>query len=549
MPIAGELVIDSPGSEPVRIRLEHESYTLGRSPANELSFPADHGLSREHLVFQNSSEGWLLRDAGSSNGTRLNGGRLIQPVKLSNGDVITAGHLSIRFTAPGEETDPRSEHVTFVDQTAGLALPPLAVDLPSALRRSNDLDGGSPHGKFHWGALVRASRELAGQASLEGLFHLILDLSLDAVEASRGVVMTRNGDGCLETRAIRGEGFQISTKVRDRVLDERMSLLVRDVNLDWDFARQQSLIEQQIRSFLAVPLQTGDKVIGLIYLDAPKLVRDFVEEDLSLLTVMANIAAIRIEQSRLTEAEQEKKLLVQDLERAAEIQRRLLPGAAPRLAGFDIAGYNAPCRTVGGDYFDFLHYPDGYVGVFIGDVSGKGMSAALLMSSLQARVQVLFEARGGLAEQVVRLNRITAGNCLNECFVTLFAAILDPTTGRIVYCNAGHNPPLIVHKNDAVERLPATGLILGVKPDAEYEEGSCVLNQEDLLVLFSDGLTEACSVEADEEFGEERLVELLKRERHKPAAEIIECIKQVLMSFTGSAPPADDITVVLARRL
>ena len=264
---------------------------------------------------------------------------------------------------------------------------------------------------------------------------------------------------------------------------------------------------------------------------------------------MANITAIRIENARLTEAEQTKKLLVRELERAAEIQRRLLPANVPDVADFDLAGYNAPCRTVGGDYYDFLHYPDGRVSLFIGDVSGNGMAAALLMSSLQARIQVLFEKPDGLSEQVTRLNRITAANCPGNCFITLFTAILDPAAGEMRYCNAGHNPPLLLHKNDEVEPLGATGIVLGIMPGASYEQRMCRLDRGDLLVLFSDGVTESSSPNSDEEFGEERLIALLKRERRQPAAKIVEGIKTALLSFTGPAAAADDITIVLARRL
>ena len=361
--------------------------------------------------------------------------------------------------------------------------------------------------------------------------------------------MTREVDGSLKSRAIRGEGLRISATVRDRVVHQQASLLVRDANLDEDFAHQQSIITQQIRSFLAVPLQTGEETIGLIYLDSPQLIREFTVEDLNLLTVMANIAAIRIEHARLIEAEHAKRLLDRELERAAEIQRRLLPANAPEVAGFDLAGYNTPCRTVGGDYYDFLLYPDGRVAMVIADVSGKGMPAALLVSSLQARIQALFEKPEELAQQVARLNRITAANSPDNCFVTLFAAVLDPETGEMRYCNAGHNPPLLLHRNDEVELLEATGTVLGILPNGTFEERTCRLERGELLVLFSDGITEACSPDTNEEFGEERLVALMRREWQQSSSRIIEQIKTQLSSFIGPALAADDMTAVVVRRL
>lgn len=544
-----ELIIDSPGVETVRIRLDRHSYRLGRSSLNELSFPADSGLSREHLVFEDTADGWMVRDAGSRNGTRINGVRLASAARLAHGDRINAGHLSIRYTTSGVAKDSRTDDVVFVAQEPALLTPPVSVDLKSALEKTTNVADQPKLGNLHLGALVRAGRELAGHSSLENLFELILDLSLDAVKASRGVVMTREPDDTLKTRAIRGEGLRISTTIRDRVLEQQTSLLVRDAILDQDFAARESIVAQQIRSFLTVPLQTGEQVIGLIYLDSPKLIRDFTAEDLNLVTVMANIAAIRIEHARLVEAEQAKKLLDRELERAAEIQRRLLPAKAPDVEGFDLSGYNAPCRTVGGDYYDFLRYPDGRIGLFIADVSGKGMPAALLMSSLQARIQVLFQEPGRLAEQVTRLNRITKANCPGDCFITLFTALLNPATGRMEYCNAGHNPPVLIHKNDEVEQLGASGLVVGIMRDATYEEGTCVLEQGDVLLLFSDGLTEASNPDSSEEFGEERLIALLKKERRQPSANLIDSIKAEVSSFTGPAAAADDITIVIARRL
>jgi hypothetical protein len=321
-------------------------------------------------------------------------------------------------------------------------------------------------------ALIRAGRELSGNMPLGELFQLIMNLSIEAVGAARGVLMTFEGDE-LVVSAARGEGFRISGTVRDRVINEKSSLLVRDARLDQAFAERMSIVQQQIRSMLAVPLQTDDRVIGLIYLDSPHFVHEFTKDDLNLLTVMANVAAIRIEHTRLAEVEQAEKLLAKELQQAAEIQQGLLPAAAPQLPGVDLAGYNAPCRTVGGDYYDFLTYPDGRVAMLVGDVAGKGMPAALLMSSLQARAQVLFDDPTDLAALVTRLNRIIASNCPSNRFISFFIGVLDPKTGDLTYVNAGHNPPLLAKRNGGVEKLEGTGLILGILASAKFDQRTC----------------------------------------------------------------------------
>ncbi len=299
---------------------------------------------------------------------------------------------------------------------------------------------------------------------------------------------------------------------------------------------------------VAVPLQTDDRVIGLIYLDSPHFVHEFTKDDLSLLTVMANVAAIRIEHTRLAEVEQIERMHAKELQQAAEIQERLLPTRAPDVPGIDLAGYNAPCRTVGGDYYDFLTYPDGRVAVLVGDVAGKGMPAALLMSSLQARVQVLFDDPTDLAKLVTRLNRIISSNCPSNRFISFFIGVLDPVSGEFTYVNAGHNPPLLVRRDGAVEKLAGTGLILGILPIAQYEQETCRLEAGDIVVLFSDGVTEACRPDVDEEFGEERLAKILEEFSGSSAKTIIERINARLQEFTEGAPPADDITLVIAKR-
>ena len=397
-------------------------------------------------------------------------------------------------------------------------------------------------------ALIRAGRELAGNMPLAELFKLIMNLSVEAVGATRGVLMTLEGKELVVQEAL-GEGFRISNTVRDRVIKEKTSLLVRDARLDEAFADRMSIVQQQIRSMLAVPLQTDDRVIGLIYLDSPHFIKEFTKEDLNLLTVMANVAAIRIEHTRLAEVEQAERIHAKQLEQAAEIQRGLLPVQAPSVPGVDLAGYNAACHTVGGDYYDFLPYPDGRVGVLVGDVAGKGMPAALLMSSLQARVQVLFDDPTNLAALVTRLNRIITSNCPSNRFITFFIGILDPKTGELTYVNAGHNPPIVAHANGSVETLEGTGLILGILPIATYQQGVCRLDPGDALLLFSDGVTEPVSPHADEEFGEDRLAEVFAGLRDGDAQSIIAAINQKVNEFTEGAPPADDITLVVAKRL
>src|SRR5580704_7947197 len=542
--IPRELLVHTPDGAVRPLLLERDRYSLGRSSANELCYPEDAGLSRQHLVLERDADTWTVRDLGSKNGTFVNGVRITSPFPLGKNDRITAGHIALDF---GENSlpPPDDKTVIFIEgmtPTTSVSTT-VATSLKGVLSQDKEIES-NPQMR----ALIRAGRELAGNMPLAELFKLIMNLSVEAVGATRGVLMTLEGKE-LVVQAALGEGVRISNTVRDRVINEKTSLLVRDARLDEAFADRMSIVAQQIRSMLAVPLQTDDRVIGLIYLDSPHFIHEFTRDDLSLLTVMANVAAIRIEHTRLAEVEQAERIYAKQLEQAAEIQRGLLPVQAPNVPGVDLAGYNAACQTVGGDYYDFLVYPDGRVGVLVGDVAGKGMPAALLMSSLQARVQVLFDDPTNLAALVTRLNRIITSNCPSNRFISFFIAVLDPMTNELVYVNAGHNPPLLVRRDGSLQKLEGTGLILGILPIAQYEQQTCRLEPGDVVVLFSDGVTEATRPDIDEEFGEDRLAKTLAELSSQSAQSIIEGINQRVYDFTGGAPPADDITLVVAKLL
>jgi serine phosphatase RsbU (regulator of sigma subunit)/pSer/pThr/pTyr-binding forkhead associated (FHA) protein len=542
--IPRELLVHTPDGAIRPLLLERDRYTLGRSSANELCYPEDAGLSRQHLALERDGDTWSVRDLGSKNGTFVNGVRITSPFALGKNDRVTAGHIALDF---GENSlpPPADNTVIFIEgltPTTSVSTT-VATSLKGVLSQEKEIEGGP-----QMRALIRAGRELAGNMPLTELFKLIMNLSVEAVGATRGVLMTLEGSE-LVVRAALGDGFRISNAVRDRVIKEKTSLLVRDARLDEAFADRMSIVQQQIRSMLAVPLQTDDRVIGLIYLDSPHFIKEFTKDDLSLLTVMANVAAIRIEHTRLAEVEQAERIHAKQLEQAAEIQRGLLPVQAPNVPGVDLAGYNAACHTVGGDYYDFLVYPDGRVGLLVGDVAGKGMPAALLMSSLQARVQVLFDDPTDLAALVTRLNRIITSNCPSNRFITFFIGILDPKTGELTYVNAGHNPPLVAHADGSVDKLDGTGLILGILPVATYTQKTCTLAPGDAVLLFSDGVSEPVRPDSDEEFGEDRLAQSFAKLRNEDAQSIIDAINIEVREFTAGVPLPDDITLVVAKRL
>ena len=556
-----ELIVVTPDHQTRRFPLDGERVTLGRAHSNDLCYPEDASLSRRHLQFARSADGWIAEDLGSKNGTLRNGTRLEAPQPVGPGDRLAAGHLLISVVdldaaaqesvifVPGEaeEGAPRRE-ATIMTSLEGVMSGEATAPLQYALRPGrSDESRGQAFRTPVVRALVRAGRELAGQRPLSELFELILGLSIEAVGAERGVLMTLEGEQ-LVSRAVHGDGFRISTTVRDRVIREKASVLVRDLATDDSFRLQHSISEQQIQTMMAVPLQTEDRVIGLIYVDSRSFIRSFSPDDLNLLTVLANVAAIRIEHERFAEMERREQRRTVDLKQAAEIQRGILPRGQPKVDGVDLAGHNAPCRTVGGDYYDFIRYRDGRVAVVVADVAGKGMSAALLMSNLQARVQILAEEPSNLADLMSRLDHSVAAHSPPNRFITMFFGVIDPRGQNVVYCNAGHNPPIVVRSDGATEILQGKGTVLGILPELGYEEQSTTLGRGDLLAVFSDGLPEATSP-AGEEFGEARLAETLREHRDKEATAIVDAILDRINEWSDGAPPADDVTLVVARML
>ena len=536
------------------VPLQKEALSLGRAPDNDLAYPNDPWLSRYHLRFEKTGEGWIVRDLNSRNGTIFDGESLKNSRSIVPGNRIYAGHLTlevrdsaissrhkiISFVAPqNESTERRSTMVTSLNEVLGRT--------SVSNRRESKESTLNTSRVVH--ALIRAGRELAGHRPLSELFQVILDLSLSAVDAMRGVILTLDKNGELELHAGKGEGFSISTAVVDRVLRDKESLMVSDAQLDAALRDQHSIVAQRVHSFMAVPLQTGERVIGLIYVDTGDHISPFAQADLDLMTVMANVAAIRIEHARLNLIEQAEKVMEVELAQASEIQRSLLPLETPVVPGYELAGFNLACYTVGGDYYDFIPYSDGRVAVLVGDVSGKGLPASLMMSSLQARVHMLAESNPEPAPAVSILNRTLAARCPLGKFITFFYAVVDPATGKISYANAGHNLPHLIRANGTAELLPGSGMVLGILGNSHYDAYETELHVGDTLVLFSDGVTEARTPDGEEEFGDDRLAKFLVERQHVPTTEVITQLVDYLREWSGQFGFADDFTMLLMRRL
>jgi phosphoserine phosphatase RsbU/P len=560
-----ELIVKYPDRAPDRFPLGRLRITLGRSARNDLCIP-DPFASRVHAEVRREGEEYFLQDLGSANGTLYNGGSVEGTVPLTSGGRIQIGETEIVFD---DGTYHSSMGATMITDNSSTSLPEATIALASGDRTTSGLleaiEGART--KPEKTVAERVAREgdllaliskvgitLLASSTLDQTLEQIISLVFEAVPADRCLLMMRDeGSEDMRVAVARlrdrvgevGE-IRVSRNVMDEVVIRGKSVLTSDAQHDPRFASG-TMVLQGIRSVLAVPLGVSEKVFGIIYADSPMAEGRFTEDHLKLLTTLASVAAIRVENARLTEARFQQERLEGELKLAMEIQQRFQPTTSPQIPGYEFQGISFPCYEIGGDYYDFIQRDDGRLVIALGDVSGKGTAAALLMSSLHAAIHAQTGSHDTIVETISAVNKYLAENIPPNRFVTLFYAELDPESGAVSFLNAGHNPPLIVHAAGTVEQLASGGLPLGIKADADYREGRTHMQMGDVLVIYSDGVTEAASP-TGEEFGPTRLYEVVSRNVDASAAGIRDRIESALTKFSQGTKAADDITLVIVKR-
>ena len=560
-----ELIVKYPDRAPDRFPLGRLRITLGRSARNDLCIP-DPFASRVHAEVRREGEEYFLQDLGSANGTLYNGGTVEGTIPLSAGGRIQIGETEIVFDDGSYHS---SMGATMITDNSSTSLPEATIALASGDRTTSGLleaiEGART--KPEERAAERVAREgdllaliskvgitLLASSTLTETLEQIVSLVFEAVPADRCLLMMRDeaneelkvAVARLRDRVGEVGEIRVSRNVMDEVVMRGNSVLTSDAQHDPRFASG-TMVLQGVRSVLAVPLGVAEKVFGIIYADSPIAEGRFTEDHLKVLTTLASVAAIRVENAKLTEARFQQERLERELQLASEIQQRFQPAAPPQLAGYELQGISFPCYEIGGDYYDFIEREDGRLVIALGDVSGKGTAAALLMSSLHAAIHAQTGSHDSIVETISAVNKYLAENIPPNRFVTLFYAELDPESGAVSFLNAGHNPPLIVHAAGTVEQLASGGLPLGIKADADYREGRTTLQLGDVLVIYSDGVTEAASPNG-EEFGPTRLYEVVSRNVDASAAGIRDRIESALTKFSQGTQAADDITLVIVKR-
>jgi serine phosphatase RsbU (regulator of sigma subunit) len=298
---------------------------------------------------------------------------------------------------------------------------------------------------------------------------------------------------------------------------------------------------------LAVALRTKNEISGVLLLGAPIGRDEYGAQEKRVLRSCAAQFALMLENARLTERVVEQEKLRRDVALAAEVQRRLLPEKPPETSVGGLAAVSLPARTVGGDYYDFFDAGDRRIGIALADIAGKGVAAALVMSVVQASLRIIAaEGNISLPELAARMNRFLYRSTGSNSYATFFYAQIDEQTRELRYVNAGHNPPYLLRLAAGIEELATGGTVIGMFPQAVYEEAKVDLQPGDVLVAFTDGVTEALSP-GEEEFGEERLKELLRRVAHLPVEEMSAKISRELREWISNAAQYDDLTFIVMK--
>jgi len=509
-------------------------FEIGRRETNDLRL-AGSEVSRDHAEIALQDNHFVVRDRNSRYGTYVNGEQVAERT-LAHGDRIRLG------------------------RTGGAEMVFLLADSPPPVERATTTAIGDLR---QIAVLLEGLRALGSGRVLDDVLSLVLDSGIEVSGAERGFIMLAAPTGELEFKMARGKGrttlpgssFATSRKIPEEVFRTGEPRIVADL-LDGELANMHTgTVALGIRHVLCVPLRLvryldraeavgEERRIGVLYLDNREKGTLLSNSTRAALETLATEAAVAIENARLYRETMEKARMEQEMRIAAEIQQALLPKAGRSGVFFKAAAASLPCRSIGGDFYDYVDLSNGSLGFALGDVAGKGPPAALLSAMMQG----IFAAQAASSDPpsltVSRVNLALYRRGIESRFVTLMYGALYPD-GRLQYCNAGHNPPLVVGPTD-FRRLERGGPIVGLFEGATYEEETVTLTVGDWLIVYSDGVSEALSAEG-EEYGESRILTCVRKNLDMEPQALLESLFADVRDFARGAAQSDDITAMVLR--
>jgi phosphoserine phosphatase RsbU/P len=399
--------------------------------------------------------------------------------------------------------------------------------------------------------LFELSKDFNNVWDSEGIFRILGSSLIGQLLISRCAVMT-NLNGSFETKFLRGFRWTevdldfIQKLPVESIFLDNLEPVLADRTKSTDFRK---FLDRHKISLL-FPMVMNEEIRGLIFLGEKKNRKPFESEDFDLITTLSNLALVADENARMQQEMIEKQRMERELAIARQIQVGLLPQNIPKIRGYEIISVFEPCYTVGGDYFDFITIAEDCLAIAIADVSGKSTPAALLMASMQASLRALSSV--DVTEPAVTIQRLNQLLCDTQSqtskYVTFFYGILNHVTGELAYVNAGHCYPLVLKSNGTVHRLEVGGTVLGFFRDANYKRAVYNVDPGDVLLFYTDGVSELTNSE-EEEFGVERIIETLRKHRTEPVSAIREALEDALHEHRGAQHQGDDITFLLLKRL
>lgn len=529
-------------------------FTIGRKAENDLQLLSD-TVSRQHAEIVYEDDTYYLIDVGSKRGTYVNDQRIER----------CALHHQDRLRIGGED----EQQIIFLDDSVENASaifsssPNLTLSSPSK-DRAPITSANEELQKL--ARFVEVNQAFKFSMTPDDVLCLIVDAAIEITRAERGFLMLLNAEGNLEFKVARdrsrnwilGNEFEMSRSVVEESFKQNRSVIINDSKVTMAGLPRDSVRNLDLRSIACIPLRRFQMtenmdattilkrdVIGVLYVDSNVSGGMLTQTSLKLLESLAFEATKSLESVRLMHEEAEKKNLEVELGMAREVQIALSPSAIKAMEHFEVAASSVPSRYVGGDFYDLIPMKDGRFVFALGDVSGKGVAAALLAAMAQGALQVQFASNHSLTEVITSLNKVLAQRSESNRFITLFCAVLDGE-GHLTYINAGHNLPILARTTSETETLTTRSVLLGAFDFVEYKPRQTRLNPGDVVVMYTDGVTEAVNSD-NEMFGEDRLEELVKQSVNLSAEQIKQRILDEVISFTRGLPQGDDITLIVLK--
>jgi serine phosphatase RsbU (regulator of sigma subunit)/pSer/pThr/pTyr-binding forkhead associated (FHA) protein len=545
------------------LSLDGPAVVLGRHPGCDIVLESG-SVSRQHARITNIEGNYYIEDLQSRNGTLVNGRLLTGRQLLKENDEIGICELSFDFhlNPPIPSDTPSTSSKTQAGQGATI-VDDEETSSGSTIMSQLDVSNGSMGMRLQVNteaklkALLEISRNLGRAIGMTDVLPKILDsLFKIFIQADRGfIVLLEPQSGRMVPKAIKyrrsedTQSVKISRTIINSVMASKQAVLSADAASDERFDMADSIVDFRIRSMMCAPLITGEgNALGVIQIDTLDSRSRFNREDLDVLASVACQAAFAVENAQLHETALRDQAIKRELAVAHEVQRGFLPAESPNLAGYDFFEFYESAHALGGDYYDYVPLSGGRLAVVLGDVSGKGISASLLMAKLSAEARFCLASEPLPADAVTKLNRVFCGSGWEDRFVTLVLAVLDPIGNQATIVNAGHMPPLLHRGKDSIQTVGAeiSHMPLGVDIQTTYEQCSIPLQPGDSLILYTDGITEAMNA-GDELYTHQRLMTRLATDTDSVAM-LGRRILDDVRSFVGSRQQSDDMCLVCVGR-